>query len=154
MSVKSKLLKSNLFKGVIKLGIKLTPKVLISSVANVILKGVAKFSKIEFDLDKRTAYVNVTLYGEEEPIEVTIDGFEISGDAGEDNYQFTLHNAESNKPWMTNIFARIKGKAWDIPPVPEYKDEVDFVASLLQAKNPKVESPEQEAVETVKTEIA
>ncbi len=137
MSIKSKLLKSNLFKKVIKLGIKLTPKILVSSVANVVLKGIAKFSKISFDLNKRTAYINVTLYGEKEPIEIAIDGFEISGDANKGNYQFILHNAKSNKPWMTNIFARISGKSWTIPSIPQYKDEVDFVASLLGANTPK-----------------
>lgn len=139
MSFKSSLLKSNLFKLAIKLGIKLTPKILVSGVANIVLKGIAEFSQIAFDLDKRTAFVKVTLYGEEEPIEVSVDGFEVSGD--EDNYQFILHNAQSNKPWMTNIFARITGKAWDIPAIPQYKDEVDFIADLLKA-----ESPEQEAV--------
>ncbi len=147
MSLKSKLLKSTLFKGVIKLGIKLTPKIFVSGVANVVLKGIANFSKISFDLNKRTAFVKVTLYGEEEPIEITIDGFEISGDVGKDNYQFILHNATSNKPWMTNIFARITGKSWDIPPVPQYKDEVDFVASLLKVDSPKqvVKKPEKTA---------
>ncbi len=137
MSFKSKLLKSNLFQRAIKLGIKLTPKILVSSVANVVLKGIAKFSKISFNLNKRTAFVRVTLYGEKEPIEVTVDGFEISGNPGKDNYQFILHHAKSNKPWMTNILARITGKAWDIPPVPQFKDEIDFVASLLAVDNPK-----------------
>jgi hypothetical protein len=137
MSFKSKLLKSNLFQGAIKLGIKLTPKILVSGVANVVLKGIAKFSKISFDLNKRTAFVKVTLYGEKEPIVVAVDGFEISGDPGKDNYQFILHNAQSNKPWLTNILARITGKAWDIPPVPQFKDEVDFVASLLTVDSPK-----------------
>lgn len=151
MSFKSGLLKSSVFKGVIKLGIKLTPKILVSGVANVVLKGIANFSKISFDLNKRTAYVKVTLYGEEEPIEVTIDGFEISGDGDKDNYQFTLHKAESNKPWMTNILARISEKAWDIPPIPQYKDEVDFVASLLEAKNPKqVEKKPEKAAKKAK----
>lgn len=148
MSLKSGLLKSTLFKGIIKLGIKLTPKILVSGVANIVLKGIANFSKISFDLNKRTAYVKVTLYGEEEPIEVSIDGFEISGDGDKDNYQFTLHKAQSNKPWMTNILVRITGKAWDIPPIPQYQDEVDFVASLLEPKSPKqvAKSPKEEVV--------
>lgn len=152
MSIKSKLLKSNLFKKVIKLGIKLTPKILVSSVANVVLKGIAKFSKISFDLNKRTAYINLTLYGEKEPIEIAIDGFEILGDANKGNYQFILHNAKSNKPWMTNIFARITGKSWTIPSIPQYKDEVDFVASLLGADTPKkiVKKAPKKAVKSTK----
>lgn len=148
MSLKSSLLKSSLFKGVIKLGIKLTPKVLVSGVANIVLKGIAEFSKISFDLDKRTAFVKVTLYGEEEPIEVKVDGFEISGD--KDNYKFILHNAESNKPWMTNLLARFTGKAWDIPSIPQYKDEVEFVAALLETKKPKQDTiSEQETVNEI-----
>ena len=134
MGFKSSLLKSNLLKRTVKIGAKLTPKILIVSVANIILKGVAEFSDILYDLDKRTAFVSVTLYGEEEPIEIALDGFEIMGD--EDNYQFILHKAQSNKPWMNNILSRITGKAWDIPAIPQFKDELGFVASLLKAENP------------------
>ena len=141
MSFKSRLLKSSLLKRFIKLGIKLTPKVLVSSVANIVLKGIAEFSDIKFDLDARTAFVKVTLYGEEEPIEVSLDGFEVLGD--DEQYQFILHNAQSNKPWMSNILARIAGKAWDIPAIPQYKDELEFVADFLKAES-KAESPETE----------
>jgi len=125
---------------IIKIGAKLTPKILVSWVANIVFKGIAEFSKIAYDLDARTAFVDVTLYGEEEPIEVAVDGFEIQGDEG--NYQFILHKAESNKPWMNNILARIVGKAWDIPDIPQYKLPLEIIANLLKA-----ESPEQEAVE-------
>ncbi len=142
MGFKSSLLKSNLLKRTVKIGAKLTPKILIVSVANIILKGVAEFSDILYDLDKRTAFVSVTLYGEEEPIEIALDGFEILGD--EENYQFILHKAQSNKLWMNNILSRIVGKAWDIPAIPEYKDELGFVANLLKAEN-----PEQETVNEV-----
>jgi len=133
MSFKSSLLKSNKLKKVVKIAAKFTPKILVVSVANIILKGIAEFSEILYDLDKRTAFVNVTLYGEEEAIEVALDGFEIRGD--EDNYQFILHKAQSNKPWMNNILSRITGKAWDIPSIPQYKDELGFVANLLKAED-------------------
>ena len=151
MSFKSKLLKNSLFKGTVKLGIKLTPKILVAGVANVVLKGIAKFSKISFDLNKRTAFVNVTLYGEDEPIEVTIEGFEILEEKG--NYKFILHNAQSNKPWMTNIFARIIGKEWVVPAIPQFKDEIDFVADLLKVDQPKqvaVKKTEKKIVEKTK----
>jgi len=133
MGFKSRLLKSNLLKQTVKVGAKLTPKILVVAVANIILKGIAEFSEILYDLDKRTAFVNVTLYGEEEAIEVALDGFEIMGDEG--NYQFILHKAQSNKPWMNNILSRFVGKAWDIPAIPQYKDELGFVASLLKAED-------------------
>jgi len=135
MSFKSRLLKSNKLKKFVKIAAKFTPKILVVSVANIILKGIAEFSEILYDLDKRTAFVNVTLYGEEEAIEVALDGFEIRGD--ENNYQFILHKAQSNKPWMNNILSRIVGKAWDIPTIPQYKDELGFVANLLKAEDSK-----------------
>ncbi len=144
MSFKSSLLKSKLLKRTVKVGIKLTPKILVISIANILLKGIAEFSELLYDLDKRTAFVQVTLYGEEEPIEIALDGFEILGD--EENYQFILHKAQSNKPWMNNILSRIVGKAWDIPSIPQYKDEIGFVASLLKAEHPE---PEQETVNEI-----
>ncbi len=146
MGFKSSLLKSKLLKKTVQVGAKLTPKILVVTVANIILKGIAEFSDILYDLDKRTAFVNVTLYGEEEPIEVALDGFEVLGDEG--NYQFILHKAQSNKPWMNNILSRIVGKAWDIPSIPQYKDEIGFVASLLKAENPEQEL-EQETVNEI-----
>lgn len=142
MGFKSSLLKSNLLIKTVKLGAKLTPKILVVSVANIILKGIAEFSDILYDLDKRTAFVKVTLYGEEEPIEIALDGFEILGD--DENYQFILRKAQSNKPWMNNILSRIVGKTWDIPAIPQYKDEFGFVANLLKA-----EEPEQETVNEI-----
>jgi len=139
MGFKSSLLKSNLLIRTVKIGAKYTPKILVVSVANIILKGIAEFSDILYDLDQRTAFVRVTLYGEEEAIEIALDGYEILGD--EDNYQFILHKAQSNKPWMNNILSRFAGKAWDIPSIPQFKDELGFVAKLLKA-----EDPEQEIV--------
>ena len=146
MSFKSSLLKSKLLKRAVKLGIKYTPKKLVASIANILLKGIAEFSELLYDLDKRTAFVRVTLYGEKEPIEVALDGFEVLGD--EENYQFILHKAQSNKPWMNNILSHIVGKAWDIPSIPEYKDEIGFVAGLLMAEHPETEQ------ETAVKEIA
>jgi hypothetical protein len=128
---------------IIKIGAKLTPKILVSWVANIVLKGIAEFSKITYDLDARTAFVDVTLYGEEESIEVAVDGFEILGDDG--NYQFILHNAESNKPWMNNILARVAGKTWDIPDIPKYRLQLEIIANLLKAETPEPEVEQEVA---------
>lgn len=139
MSFKSSLLKSSLLNKTVKLAIKLTPKAIVKTAANIILKGIAEFSDIIYDLDERTAFVKVTLYGEEEAIEIALDGYEILGNE-EKGYQFILHRAESNKPWMNNILVRLIGKEWDIPPVPQYKDEFGFVAALIGPQNPKQET--------------
>lgn len=144
MSFRSSLKKQTvkLAPKIIKMGAKFTPKILVTWIANLVFKGIAEFSTITYDLDARTAFVKVTLYGEEEPIEVAVDGFEIKGDEG--NFQFMLHKAESSKPWMNNIFARLVGKAWDIPDLPQYKLQLEIIANLLKA-----ESPESEVVKKI-----
>lgn len=137
-SIKSNLLKNDKLPKVVKVAAKFTPKILVVSVANIILKGIAEFSEISYDLYKRTAFVNFTLYGEEEAIEIALDGFEILSD-DEENYQFILHKAQSNKPWMNNILSRVVGKTVDIPLLPQYEDERGFVAKLLKAEDPEPE---------------
>lgn len=114
-----------------------TPKMMVLWVANIILKGIAELTDFDLDLDARKAYVQTTLYGEAETIEVWLDGFAVVSD-GESN-KFILQQAQSNKPWLNNIFAHIVGKAWKIPEIPQFKAYIELVAELLKA-----ESPEQE----------
>jgi len=121
MSVKTKLAKT---------AIKMTPNKIVIWVANIILKGIAKLSKFMFELDTRTAYVQVTLYGETEPIDVWLDGFAILTE--EDSYYLLIQQAKSNRPWMDNLLARIAGKAWKIPLLPKYKKHIEFLAELFK----------------------
>lgn len=121
----------------IKVAIKLTPNVMIIWVANIVLKGIAELTAFSFDLDTRKVYVQTTLYGETEPIDVWVDGFGIISD--EQAYQFIIQQAQSNKPWLNNILAHIVGKAWKIPVLPQLATHMELIAELF-----KVESPEQE----------
>ncbi len=132
MSVKIKLAKT---------AIKMTPNKIVIWVANIILKGIAKLSKFMFDLDTRTAYVQVTLYGETEPIDVWLDGFAILTE--EDSYYLMIQQAKSNRPWMDNLLARIAGKAWKIPLLPKYKKHIEFLAELFK---PVENAEEQESI--------
>ncbi len=131
MSVKTKLVKT---------AIKMTPNKIVIWVANIILKGIAKLSEFKFDLDTRTAYVQVTLYGETEPIDVWLDGFAILTEP--DSYYVIIQQAESNRPWMDNLLARIVGKAWKIPVMPKYKKHIEFLAELFKP----VDIEEQESI--------
>jgi len=123
----------------IKMAIKLTPDVLVVWVANIMLKGIAELTDFSFDLDTRKAYIQTTLYGEAEAIEVWLDGFAVVSD--EDGNRFVIHQAQSNKPWLNNILARIVGKAWKIPVIPQLAAEIELIAELLQA-----EQTEQEEI--------
>jgi hypothetical protein len=93
----------------VKIAIELTPNIIVLWIANIILKGIAELSDFIFDLDTRTAYVQLTLFGEVEPIEVSIDGFAIVSD--EESHQLIIQQAKSNRPWLNNLLSRIVGKA-------------------------------------------
>ncbi len=121
----------------LKIAIKLTPDIIVLWVANIILKGIAELSEFIFDLDARTAYVQLTLFGEVEPIDIWVDGFAIVSD--EASHQLIIEKAQSNRPWLNNLLSRIAGKAWKIPAIPQYKDQIELISELFEA-----ESPEQE----------
>jgi len=118
---------------VVKMAIKMTPDILVKWIANLVLKGIAEFSEFNFDIDARTAYVQLTLYGEAEPIEIWIDGFGITSE--EDSRHMLIRHARSNRPWMDNLLNRFTGKAWRIPALPQFQSHLDLVTELLQAKD-------------------
>jgi hypothetical protein len=121
----------------VKMAIKLTPDIMVLWVANIILKGIAELSDFNFDLDTRAAFVQATLFGEVEPIEVWLNGFAIASD--EESYRLIIQQAQSNRPWLNNLLSHIAGKAWKIPVIPEYEEQVELLAELF-----KPESPEQQ----------
>jgi hypothetical protein len=122
--------------GLIKTAIKWTPKSLVMWVANIVLKGIAELSDFNFDIDARTAYGQVLLAGEAEPIEVWLDDFAVIGDG--DSYKLVIQKAKSNRLWLDNIFARIVGKDWNIPVPAQYAAQFALVAELFSQP----ESPE------------
>lgn len=122
----------------VKTAIKITPNKIVIWVANYILKGIAELSDFIFDFDTRTAYVQVTLYGETEPIDVWLDGFAIVSDG--DSHALIIQEAKSNKPWLNNLLLRVIGKGWKIPAIPKYKRHIDFVAELFKPEDSGQES--------------
>jgi hypothetical protein len=129
MSLKTSLLKT---------AIKWTPNKMIVWAANIVLKDIAKLSEFDFDLDTRKAYVQATLHGETEAIEVWMEGFAIVSNEG--SHRLILQEAKSNRAWLNNLLARIVGKEWKIPAIPKFQSHIDLIVELLQP-----ESPEQEA---------
>jgi hypothetical protein len=121
----------------IKMAIKWTPNMMIIWVANLMLKGIAELTDFSFDLEARKAYVQTTLFGETETIEVWLDGFAVVSD--EESYKFIIQQAQSNRPWLNNLLARIVGKAWKIPVIPQLAAHIELISELLKA-----ESSEQE----------
>jgi hypothetical protein len=115
----------------IKMAINWTPKTLVLWVGNLVLKGIAELTDFNFDLDTRKAYVQTTLYGETEPIEIWLNNFTVRRE--EDSYYFILEQGLSNKPWLSNLLAKIAGKDWKMPVPPQFKAHVELLAELLKA---------------------
>jgi len=113
-----------------KFVIKWTPRKLISWVTNIVLKDIAEVTNLSFNLEARTAYIQVQLVGESETIEVWIDGFAIIPRDG--SYQFIIEQAKSNRIWLSNILSRIVGKTWKIPNTPQFAPYIKFIAELLE----------------------
>jgi hypothetical protein len=129
----------------VKMAINCTPNKMIMWVANIVLKGIAELTDFNFDLDTRKVYVQTMLNGEAEAIEVWVDGFEMVSE--EESYQFIIHRAQSNKPWLNNIFAHIVGKSWTIPVIPQLKAHIGLIAEVLKAESAVQENAGQEGVE-------
>lgn len=124
----------------IKIAIKLTPNFIVIWIANFILKGIAELSEFNFDIDARTAYVQATLYGEAEPIDIWVDDFGIVTD--EESHYLTIHQARSDRPWLNNLLSRIAGKTWKIPAIPQFQDDIELVSEVF-----KIESPAHEEID-------
>ena len=120
----------------IKTAIKLTPNMMIVWVANIILKGIAELTAFSFDLEARKVFVQIQLLGEPETIEVWLEDFAVVSDG--ESHEFIIHQAKSNRLWLNNLLARIAGKAWKIPVVPQLAAHIELIAELF-----KVETPEQ-----------
>jgi hypothetical protein len=131
--------KSSLLKIAIKIAIKVTPNKMVLWVANTVLKGIAELTDFSFDIDTRKVYVQTTLYGETEAIDVWLEDFAIASDG--QSYQFIMHHARSNRPWLTNILAHIVGKAWKIPAIPQLNAHMALIAELFKEDDrPKLEN--------------
>jgi hypothetical protein len=130
----------------IKMAIKWTPNTMIIWVANIILKGIAELKDFNFDLEARTVYAQILLLGEAEAIEVWLEKFEIINE--DEARKFIIHQAQSNRLWLSNLLSRIVGKSWKIPELPQFAAEIELISDLLKAERAEQEdsNPEREDI--------
>ncbi len=109
-----------------------TPRWLIARVANFILKGIVELKQFSLDLDARQIYVELQLYGEPDTLQIWLEAFYIANPTGT-NPVFVLQKARSSKPWVNNVLAKVAGKAWAIPDLPQYRAQIQLVSELLES---------------------
>ncbi len=117
-----------------KIAIKSTPKSWVLWLARQKLKGIAEVTDFNFDLDARTAFVQVKLNGEDRAIDLLLEGFCLVREG--EVYQFSLQRAQSNRLWLDNVLSHVVGKTWKIPKALELDAVLGFVSELLQANAP------------------
>lgn len=135
--------------GLIKMAIKWTPNKLVKWVANIVLKDIAELIDFNFDIEARKAYVQILLLGEAEPIEVWLDDFAVIKD--QESYKFIVHQAQSNRIWLSNILSRVVGKAWKIPEIPQLSAQLELAAELFETENPEPQAEAESDPETSDT---
>lgn len=130
----------------VKMAIKMTPDKMVVWVANIVLKGIAQLTEFTFDIDTRKMYVQTLLNGEVEPIEVWVDGFGIERDG--ETYRFIIQQAESNKLWLGTILAKLVGKSWKIPVIPQLAPYIGIIYDVFKLETPESEQAIEIDVET------
>ena len=101
----------------LKTAIKLAPIKPILWVANYKLKGIVTLHDLKLDIDARNVYAQAQLFGETEVIDVWVEGFGLLHDGL--SYNLLIKQARSNQAWLNNLLARIAGKPWKIPVIPQ-----------------------------------
>jgi len=113
----------------IKTAIKWTPERLITLVANIALKGIARVSAFNVDLGQRTLHVETTLFGENESIVLHLSQFALHPHG--EGYSFILGQAESNRPWLNNLLRHVVGKALPVPHLPQLAPYMGLALELI-----------------------
>ncbi len=120
---------------------------MVTWVANIILRDIAKLSDFVFDLDTRSLYVQVHLAGEPEVIEVWLDDFAIVTE--EESHHFIIKKAKSNRLWLNNLLARISNKAWKIPNLPQFASYIELASEVLEAQKMAEEQEQNNEIASV-----
>jgi hypothetical protein len=130
--------------GLIKTAMKLTPTKMIIWAANNKLNGIAELTDFSFDIETRKVYVQATLVGETDMIELSIEGFSVIKDG--ESYKLLVQQAQSNRPWLNNLLSRIIGKQWKIPAIPQFQAYIELISELFKAEIPTQEDEPDESI--------
>ena len=114
----------------IRLAIKFTPKFMILTVANLILRDIGRLTDFCLDLDRRSLHAQVKLFGEASPIDVWMKGFYVFQDGR--HFKVLVQEADSNRIWLDNLLWKVVGKPWKIPSIPELRPQFVMLSELLR----------------------
>ncbi len=102
--------------------------------ANKKLKGVAQLNDYSYNSEERKLYTQMILDGEEEPIDVFLDGFTILVDEG--IYKLVFQQVRSSRSWLDALLNKVLlSRAWKIP-----ESKIGLVEEFFEVDNPEINS--------------
>jgi len=118
----------------VKMALNNTPKTMVLWAANKKLKGVAQLRDYSYNSEERKLYTQMLLDGEEEAVDVFLDGFTILVDEG--IYKLVFQQVRSSRPWLDVLLNKVLlSREWKIP-----ESKMELVQELFEVDNPENDS--------------
>jgi hypothetical protein len=118
----------------VKMALNNTPKSMVLWAANKKLKGVAKLMDYSYNSEERKLYTQMVLDGEEEPVDVFLEGFTIVVDEG--LYKLVFQQARSSRSWLDVLLNKVLlSREWKIP-----ESKIGLVQELFEVDDPESNS--------------
>ena len=110
----------------VKMALNNTPKGMVLWAANKKLKGVAQLMDYSYNSEDRKLYTQMVLDGEEEPVDVFLEGFTILVDEG--IYKLVFQQARSSRSWVDVLLNKVLlSREWKIP-----ESKIELVQELFE----------------------
>ena len=110
----------------VKMALNNTPKSMVLWAANKKLKGVAQLMDYSYNSEDRKLYTQMVLDGEEEPVDVFLEGFTILVDEG--IYKLVFQQARSSRSWIDVLLNKVLlSREWKIP-----ESKIELVQELFE----------------------
>lgn len=114
----------------VKMALNNTPKTMVLWAANKKLKGVAQLRDYSYNSEERKLYTQMLLDGEEEAVDVFLDGFTILVDEG--IYKLVFQQVRSSRPWLDVLLNKVLlSREWKIP-----ESKMELVQELFEVDDP------------------
>ncbi len=118
----------------VKMALNNTPKSMVLWAANKKLKGVAQLRDYSYNSEERKLHTQMVLDGEEESVDVFLEGFTILVDEG--IYKLVFQQVRSSRSWLDALLNKVLlSREWKIP-----ESKIGLVQELFEVDDPESNS--------------